>query len=105
MVLSISNLFTNQGTIQANQQLDISADTLNNQSDIIAKEVNIGVTTKATNTGKIEPLVLLRGVARMILLLACSVPALVIRLVLVLSALSRLFLMLRLLPAIMLALA
>ncbi len=39
------------------------------------------------------------------LLLACSVPALVIRLVLVLSALSRLFLMLRLLPAIMLALA
>ena len=54
MVLSISNLFTNQGTIQANQQLDISADTLNNQSDIIAKEVNIGVTTKATNTGKIE---------------------------------------------------
>jgi hypothetical protein len=39
------------------------------------------------------------------LLLACSVPALVIRLVLVLSALSRLFLMLRLLPAMMLALA
>jgi hypothetical protein len=41
MILSISNLFTNQGTIQANQQLDISADTLNNQSDIIANNLNI----------------------------------------------------------------
>jgi adhesin HecA-like repeat protein len=53
MILSISNLFTNQGTIQANQQLDISADTLNNQSDIIANNLNIN-TDDIINSGNLS---------------------------------------------------
>ncbi|MBA5248728.1 MAG: hypothetical protein FE834_04225, partial [Gammaproteobacteria bacterium] len=53
MILSISNLFTNQGTIQANQQLDITAKTLDNHNLIIADNATLNTTTLHNHTSGI----------------------------------------------------
>jgi adhesin HecA-like repeat protein len=51
MALSISNLFTNQGTIQANQQLDISTNTLNNHNLIVANNFILSTVTLNNHRG------------------------------------------------------
>jgi adhesin HecA-like repeat protein len=96
--LNIANLLTNKGKIQANQTLTLNAKTLDNQQNIVANSINLTISTKTTNTGKIQTTQDLNLATNELdkltmmlwLLFACSVPALVIRLVLVLSALSRL---------------